>query len=78
MPNNEITEQELWKLRFKHSIGIIELTQEVKDLMQKGLTKTKAIQAAVEAVQIGDFQTLGEAHRCRERLIREVTTKLKE
>ena len=77
MQSERITTQEIWKLRFRHSISVLELTQEVRDLMQKGLEETEAIQAAVEAVRIGDFQTLGEAYRCRKRLIQLVTTELK-
>ena len=75
---NQITQQEIWKLRLKHSISTLEIIQVVKDLMQRGLSKTEAIQAAVEAIKIGDFQTLGEAYRCRERVIRQVTEKLNE
>ena len=64
-------------LRLKHSITITQLITEIEDLVKiHKLNYIKAIEIAVESIRVGDFETIGQAAKCRERLISKLTDEL--
>ena len=67
------------KLRLKHSIPKEQLIYKIYDLVKEyNLTYLSAIEITVNAIRIGDFQTLGQASKCRENLISELEKRLQD
>ena len=74
MPNN----QDFTNLRLKHSTPEVHLVAKVKELASEhDLTHTEAITITVDAIRVGDFETLGQTYLCRTRLIENLRNTLK-